>query len=61
MTEEDLEELVKFTLSEDEDKEVVEQQKLTVDNLSKVMLTAKTLSDQMVEVDPFMERSLKFK
>jgi hypothetical protein len=52
--------MMKFS-NDNENTDVVEKPKMTLDNLHKGKLTASSLVNQSVEIDPFMEHSLNFK
>ncbi|KAI1888220.1 hypothetical protein AGOR_G00182770 [Albula goreensis] len=47
--------------SDDEEDESERSNKMTLVNLSKGLLLANNLADYFIDIDPFMERSLKFK
>ena len=63
LSEEDVEELIKSSEEEEEEDNEAEIFKpaLTITNLNKIMAAVKSVSDLVCELDPFMERSLKFK
>uniref|UniRef100_UPI00358E3E0E tigger transposable element-derived protein 1-like n=1 Tax=Myxine glutinosa TaxID=7769 RepID=UPI00358E3E0E len=58
LTKEDPEDLIKSSESEEE---VVVKPHLKLKSLSEILQLAKALSDRVFEVEPFMERSIKFK
>jgi hypothetical protein len=60
LTEEDLEELINEDDSEDE-REVIARSALNPKALTEIMKLQRALIDKVMECDPVMERSLKFK
>ncbi|XP_064421091.1 tigger transposable element-derived protein 1-like [Latimeria chalumnae] len=64
LTEEDLEELLRSGGESDEEEkeeEVMVPKPLTTKMLAEVLQMGKALADKVFEIDPFMERSIKFK